>query len=451
MIYPRLLLARTLLAVDGLVFISIDDNEAARLRLICDEVFGEENFRNQIIVRRGAKSVQAQFDTWDRLGQSVEYILLYSRSAAYRFPKQTIARPQPRPGTWTSHRRGTDRPTMRYPLFGITPARGQWRWSKARSERAAENYRRMLTDLRKTEETITGAEIDAWHAAEGGGACDLLRLLRTGPPEHYVPPTDRALLSAAWTDLLIGDSSELRALFGAAPFDTPKRTALIRRILRFARSDALVLDFFSGSATTAHAVMQLNAEDGGKRKFIMVQLPEPFGEKTEAYKTGYKNICEIGKERIRRAGDKIKSEAGDAAADLDIGFRVLKLDSSNMQDVYYAPGDYSQDLIMQMEENIKVDRTDMDLLFACLIDWGLPLSLPHTRETVDGCTIHNYNDGALVACFDKNIGETVIRHVAKQQPLRAVFRDSGFTSAPEKIIVFETFKRLSPNTSIRVI
>ena len=197
--------------------------------------------------------------------------------------------------------------------------------------------------------------------------------------------------------------------------------------------------------------MQLNAEGGGNRKFIMVQLPEPCDEKTEAYKAGYKNICEIGKERIRRAGDKIKSEAGDTAANLDIGFRVLKLDSSNMTDVYYAPDDYSQGLVAQMEENIKADRTDTDLLFACLIDWGLPLSLPHTYETVDGCTVHNYNDGALIACFDKNISEAVIRHVAKQQPLRAVFRDSGFTSAPEKINVFELFKRLAPNTSIRVI
>ena len=239
---------------------------------------------------------------------------------------------------------------------------------------------------------------------------------------------------------------------GMKVFNNPKPAKLIRRILEHATSpNDLILDFFSGSATTAHAVIQLNAENGGHRKFIMVQLPEPCGEKTEAYKAGYKNICEIGKERIRRAGDKIKADTGDTAAGLDIGCRVLKLDSSNMTDVYYAPGDYSQDLVAQMEENIKADRTDIDLLFACLIEWGLPLSLPHTREIVDGCTIHNYNDGALVACFDKNISETVIRHVAGIHPLRAVFRDSGFTSAPEKINVFETFKRLSPNTSIRVI
>ena len=239
---------------------------------------------------------------------------------------------------------------------------------------------------------------------------------------------------------------------GMKVFNNPKPAKLIRRILEHATSpNDLILDFFSGSATTAHAVIQLNAEDGGHRKFIMVQLPEPCGEKTEAYKAGYKNICEIGKERIRRAGDKIKADTGDTAAGLDIGFRVLKLDSSNMTDVYYAPGDYSQDLVAQMEENIKADRTDIDLLFACLIEWGLPLSLPHTREIVDGCTIHNYNDGALVACFDKNISETVIRHVAGIHPLRAVFRDNGFTSAPEKINVFELFKRLSPNTSIRVL
>ena len=247
---------------------------------------------------------------------------------------------------------------------------------------------------------------------------------------------------------------ELQTLFDStSPFDTPKPVSLVHKLLEigFVRETDIILDFFSGSATTAHAVMQLNAEGGGNRKFIMVQLPEQCGKKTEAYKAGYQSICEIGKERIRRAGDKIKSEAGDAAADLDIGFRVLKLDSSNMTDVYYAPADYSQDLVAQMEENIKTDRTDMDLLFACLIDWGLPLSLPHTRESVDGCTIHNYNDGALVACFDKNISETVIRHVAGIHPLRTVFRDNGFTSAPEKINVFELFKRLAPNTSIRVI
>ena len=206
----------------------------------------------------------------------------------------------------------------------------------------------------------------------------------------------------------------------------------------------IVLDFFSGSATTAHAVMQLNAEDGGHRKFIMVQLPEKCDEASEAYKAGYKNICEIGKERIRRAGDKIKSESPMTTQDLDIGFRVLKLDDTNMKDVYYAPDDYDQGMLAGLESNIKDDRTDLDLLFGCLIDWGLPLSLPYKSEKIDGCTVHTYNDGDLIACFDANIPESVVKKIAQRRPLRAVFRDSGFASSPEKINVFEIFKLYMP-------
>jgi adenine-specific DNA-methyltransferase len=215
--------------------------------------------------------------------------------------------------------------------------------------------------------------------------------------------------------------------------------------------NSIILDFFSGSATTAHAVMQLNAEDGGKRKFIMVQLPEVCAEGTEAAKAGYKNICEIGKERIRRAGEKIKAETGLTAQNFDIGFRVLKLDDTNMNDVYYAASDYTQELVLNMESNIKPDRTDMDLLFGCLLDWGLPLSMPHTHEEIDGFTIHTYNDGDLLACFEEHISEKAIREIAERKPLRAVFRDSSFTSSPEKINVFEIFKLLAPNTNLRVI
>lgn len=213
--------------------------------------------------------------------------------------------------------------------------------------------------------------------------------------------------------------------------------------------DNIILDFFSGSATTAHAVMQLNAEDGGHRKFIMVQLPEETDEKSEAYKAGYKNICEIGKERIRRAAKKIHEDNPDAK--FDDGFRVLKLDDSNMNDVYYAAGDYTQDLVAMMESNVKSDRTDLDLLFGCLIEWGLPLSLPYTSEKIEGCTVHTYNDGDLIACFDENVPESVIKTIAKRQPLRAVFRDSSFASSPEKINVGEIFKSLAPDTRVKVI
>ena len=233
---------------------------------------------------------------------------------------------------------------------------------------------------------------------------------------------------------------------GDVPFPNGKKPVrLLKQMLTMLTSgNDYVLDFFSGSSTTAHAVMQLNAEDDGHRKFIMVQLPEKTDEKSEAYKAGYKNICEIGKERIRRAGDKIKSESPMTTQDLDIGFRVLKLDDTNMKDVYYAPDDYDQGMLAGLESNIKEDRTDLDLLFGCLIDWGLPLSLPYKSEQLGGCTVHTYNDGDLIACFDASIPESVVKEIAQRKPLRAVFRDSGFASSPEKINVFEIFKLYMP-------
>ena len=227
------------------------------------------------------------------------------------------------------------------------------------------------------------------------------------------------------------------------------------------KTNDLIFDFFSGSATTAHAVMQLNIEDGGNRKFIMVQLSEETNEKSEAYKAGYKNICDIGKERIRRAGKKIeeelqaKSKGGvlfkEEVISVDTGFRVLKLDSTNMKDVFFSAGDYSQQMLLGLESNIKEDRTDLDLLFSVLVDWGVPLSLPHITETISGKQVHFVNDTDLVACFEENINETVVREIAKRKPLRVVFRDSSFTNSPDKINVSEIFKTLSPDTTIKVI
>ena len=212
--------------------------------------------------------------------------------------------------------------------------------------------------------------------------------------------------------------------------------------------DFYVLDFFSGSASLADAVMQRNASDGGNRKYIMVQLPDLCDEKSAAYKAGYSTICEIGKERIRRAGDKIKKETN---ADIDSGFRVLKLDESNMNDVYYSPAEYNQDLLSMLESNVKSDRNDLDLLFGCLLEWGLPLSLPYASETIEGCTVHNYNDGDLIACFDENVPDSVIKEIAKRQPLRAVFRDGSFANSPSKINVGEIFKLMAPDTRVKVI
>ena len=246
-------------------------------------------------------------------------------------------------------------------------------------------------------------------------------------------------------------SQELIKLMNGGVFDGPKPTRMLKRLITLANLNdkSIVLDFFSGSATTAQALMEINAEKNHHCKFVMVQLPENANEKKE---TGYKNICEIGKERIRRAGEKILKEQlanknstlNSPNSKLDIGFRVLKMDSTNMKDVYYAPCDYDQDFLHQLESNIKDDRTDLDLLFGCLIDWGLPLSLPYKSEQIDGCTVHTYNDGDLIACFDANIPESVVKEIAQCKPLRAVFRDSGFASSPEKINVFEIFKLYMP-------
>ena len=507
MMYSRLLLARNILSDDGVIFISIGDEEVENLRKIADEVFGEANFRNQIIIRRGAKSLQAQFATWDKLGQGHEYILFYTKNSQYRFPKQMKPLDEGKAGGWNNHWRGTDRPTMRYELFGFTPDSGQWRWSKDRSLKAIENYERMLSETGCDSNSVTQEIIDSWYSRQAEDL-DLLRKSSTGKPEHYIAPANDTLLNSSWMDLLVGSSSEIGQLFDTKVFDTAKLTQTISRAIKFTDKESVILDFFSGSATTAHAVMQLNAEDGGHRKFIMVQLPEKCDEASEAYKAGYKNICEIGKERIRRAGEKIKSEIDVVHKDdyaalvqsqqsndqkvmtgfdslkssgvltkkgytykdkdtkdisritysaenpndfyrfhpnaLDVGFRVLKLDDSNMKDVYYAPNDYDQGMLAGLESNIKDDRTDLDLLFGCLIDWGLPLSLPYKSEKIDGCTVHTYNDGDLIACFDANIPESVVKEIAQRRPLRAVFRDSGFASSPEKINVFEIFKLYMP-------
>lgn len=235
-------------------------------------------------------------------------------------------------------------------------------------------------------------------------------------------------------------------------FSYSKPVRLIAKLIQTINNrDAIILDFFSGSATTAHAVMQLNAEDGGKRKFIMVQLPEKTDEKSEAFKAGYKNICEIGKERIRRAGEKIKEEAGLNGQDLDIGFRVLKLDSSNMKDIYYSADEYDQGMLENMQLNTKEDRTDLDLLFGCLVDWGLELDKPYTTKVINSHKVHIYNDGDLVACFEKDLDMKTIDEIAKLQALRVVFSDNSFVDSATKIDVAEHFKMIAPDTDIKII
>lgn len=259
MIYPRLKVAKDLLSDDGVIFISIGDEEIDNLRKVADEIFGADNFRNQITVRRGAKSVQAQFETWDKLGKDFEYVLLYTKNTEFRFKQQSKPLSEKRDGSWNNHWRGTDRPTMRYTLLGITPTTGQWRWSKERSETAVKNYNLMLDEIGSNP---TQQQIDDWYEKKNKNI-DLLRLSTKGKPEHYIPPTNTTLLNSSWNDLLVGSSSEILNLFDTKVFDTAKLTTFVRRMLGFVDNDAIVLDFFSGSATTAHAVMQLNMEENG--------------------------------------------------------------------------------------------------------------------------------------------------------------------------------------------
>ena len=452
MIYPRLKLAKKLLSDDGVIFISIGDEELSCLKQICNEVFGEANYRNTIAIKRGAKSVQAQFDTWDKLGTAFEYILLYSKQSMYRFPKMERELYDYKSGTWNNHWRGTDRPTMRYEIFGIIPESGQWRWSKERSFIAIKNYQRLVSDVGKNEQNLTQEDIDDWYSAQDQDT-DLLRLSSTKKPEHFIPPTNSTLLNDVWFHIPSGGSSIVKQLMGFKAFDNPKPLGLIRQACLFCSDDAIILDFFAGSSTTAHAVLQLNAGDGGNRKFIMVQLPEPCNEQSEAFKAGYNTIAEISKERIRRAGKKILEGEFHNNWNKDSGFRVLKIDSSNMAKVYYTPDAVKQEELFNAVDNIKPDRTPEDLLFQVLIDLSVDLSLPIRKELIQGKSVFfvNHSPYDLIACFDTGVSEELVEELAQHKPLRVVFRDTGFTTDTVKINVDQIFKQLSPGTEVKSI
>ncbi len=460
MMYPRLQLARNLLTDDGVIFISIDDNEVHNLRKICDEVFGEENHIETIVWKNkygaGAKTVG--------FISAHEYIFCYGKfpivditcefegeeRSKYnrrdeKFDKRGPYRTQP----LMTNSLG-DRPNLMYSVYyngvEIVP-RKQWVWSKERMDKAIEDNEVEFSLQKDGSYTVRSKSY--LYDEEGK--------LRRGKPV--------SILNGPFTQ---DGTKEMREIFDGKPiFDFTKPSKLIEYLVKLEinnndSNDFFVLDFFSGSSTTAHAVMQLNAEDGGNRKFIMVQLPEETDPKSEAYKAGYKNICEIGKERIRRAGKKIeeelkaKSKEGDLFAvkenkTLDTGFRVLKVDSTNMKDVFYSPSQYNQQMLLDLESNIKDDRTDIDLLYGVFLDWGVPLSLPHSTENIDGKDVHFVNDTDLVACFEEQVPEEVIREIARRKPLRVVFRDSSFRNSPDKINVTEIFKTLSPETTIKVI
>lgn len=528
MMYSRLMLARNLLTDDGAIFISINDYESDTLRKLCDEIFGHENFVAQVVWQKSKKGDAKLISICH------EYALIYVKSQRYllsngikwRKPKQGLedifnqyeklrslygsnhqeiqkqmklwyaSLPPDHPARASKHYcysddRGlyfadnfagpddgrTNRPRydIIHPITGKPckkPSTG-WRWDEKRTKAALE-ANPPLIHFGPTEETIPCRK-------------SYLKDVSTEP-----------FSSVFYKD---GRSATLKVeqLLGKGVFDFPKDVDILSQFIKLVTDeDSIIIDFFSGSASTAHAVMQLNAEDNGHRKFIMVQLPEPCDEKSEAYKAGYKTICDIGKERIRRAGEKIKQEddcwkyvplnrmdgskpgddttakivktidAGDGKPPIemvdisknpDVGFRVFKLDDTNMKDVYYSAEEYSQTNLEELESNIKEDRTDLDLLFGCLLDWGLPLSMPYRSEKIGNCTVHTYAPGdaalnvpdALIACFDSNVPENVIKEIAKRKPRRAVFRDSSFASSPEKINVFEIFKLYAPDTDVKVI
>ena len=404
MIYSRLMLARNLLSNDGLIFISIDDNEESQLKFICDEIFGESNYVNTVIWHNGKMSNES-----NKLANNHEYVLVYKKTSEG--------------GIFNKIKKEDSEYRNRY-LRYIT-----------------EDNTVIYGDVKNSTDNLILSRIKKIKKTLGKESLDDNDVLFDFNKEF------KAHSDTIYHSIIKGNAEE-----NVKEFDMgQKPLGLIKLYMKMALTDsqAIVMDFFSGSATTAHAVMQLNAEDGDNRKFIMVQLPEACDEKSEAFKAGYKNICEIGKERIRRAAKKIHEEHPDAK--FDDGFRVLKVADSNMTDVYYSVDDYSQNMLTQLESNIKSDRTDMDLLFGCLLEWGLPLSMPYTSEKIEDCTVHTYNAGDLIACFDESIPDEVIKEIAKRQPLRAVFRDSSFKNSPSKINVTEIFKMLSPDTSVKVI
>lgn len=440
MIYSRLMLARNLLTENGAIFISIDDHENDNMKKICNEVFGEKNFVACVAWQRNYAPISLK----KFFSESHEYCYIYAKTIE-QFQMNLLPRTEKQNKDYTNpdnDPRGvwkvgnlTVGPAVEKQIYEIIGPTGKhfmppsgycWRFTKERFE-----------ELR--------ADGRIWFGADGNNS-PVPKLFLSEVQNGVTPMTLWTFEDAGHNQIA---TRELRDIFGASIFTSPKPIKYLTRYIQIGlNKDDIILDFFSGSATTAHAVMQLNAEDGGHRKFIMVQLPEETYEKSEAYKAGYKNICEIGKERIRRAGAKIKSETG---ADIDYGFRVLKLDDTNMQDVYYTPAETTQTMLAGFESNIKPDRTDLDLLFGCLLDWGLPLSMPYSSEQIEGVTVHTYNDGDLIACFDKALPESVIKTIAKRQPLRVVFRDDSFPDSPSKINVSEIFKMISPDTRVKVI
>lgn len=444
MMYPRLKVARDLLTDDGVIFISIDDNEQKNLKNICDELFGGGNFIAQVIWERAFAPISLK----KHFSNSHDYIFVYGKNIEGTYcnglPRtyENTARysnPDNDPrGPWQSDNT-TVGPVVNSKVYPLTLPSGRtilppsgrcWLYTQSR-------FQEMIDDNR------------IWFGTNGDNVPRLKRFL--SEVKQGITPM------SIWKHEEVGHSQSasqaLKTLFGEKSyFEYPKPVDLIQRCLSlYSNSNSIILDFFSGSATTAHAVMQLNAEDGGNRKFIMVQLPELTDEKSEAYKAGYKNICEIGKERIRRAGKKIKADSPLTTQNLDVGFRVLKLDSSNMEDVYYTPEEFNSQMLFQ--ENVKADRTEEDLLFQVMLELGIELSASIRKERLgaQATTVFNVDEGYLMATFAQNIDEATVIEIAKRNPGYFVMRDASAASDNVMDNFEQLFRHYSPETSCRII
>ncbi len=443
MIYPRLKVARDLLTDDGVIFISIDDNEQRNLKNICDEIFGESNFLAQVVWERAYSPINLM----KHFSPSHDYVLCYAKNSELAVCKgiQRSQEANDRYSNPDNDSRGVWKPSDLsvgpavlenvYPITTpsgriVEPPAGR-SWSLSRKA-----FRERLEQNR------------IWFGPNGDSVPSMKRFLSELRKTGITPMT---IWKYTEVDHSQGATQKLAQLFdGKKYFDYPKSVDLLKRCVElYANQDSIILDFFSGSATTAHAVMQLNAEDGGNRKFIMVQLPERTDEKSEAYKAGYKNICEIGKERIRRAGKKIKEEVGLQAQNLDTGFRVLKLDSSNMEDVYYTPQEFDE--LVLFNENIMKDRTNEDLLFQVMLDLGIELSAKIENKQMNGKEVHFVDENYLVACFDNDVNESTITEIAKLKPVYFVMRDASAESDNVIDNFEQIFRHYSPDTNCRII
>lgn len=475
MLYSRLMLARNLLTDDGIILINMDENEISNLQKICAEVFGESNDLGTIVWDKRNPKGDAQGISYQH-----EYIVVYAKNKVLFTENCKMQRPKKNAEVILK------KAAQLYAKIGsgysLDDANNEFSaWMRVQNDfsggekaynKMDENgnvYRPVSMAWPNKKKAPDDYFIPLIHPVTGkpcpvpergwrNPSATMKKMMEEGrilfgKDETTIPNSKYLLKDNLYENipslLYYGGSDTDLLSQMKIPFDTPKVVSICKEhIQSFTGAGDIILDFFSGSATVAHAVMQANAEDGADRKYIMVQIPETISEKSKAYQQGYRNICQIGKDRIRRAGDFIKKETD---AKIDYGFRVLKIDDSNMKDVYYRPDEYSQGMLSMLESNIKDDRNDLDLLFGCLLEWGLPLSLPYSSEERSGYTIHNYNDGALIACFDENISDDVIKTIARRKPRRVVFRDSSFAGSPAKINVGEIFKLLTPDTRIKVI